>query len=248
MTAIDVSETTFQTEVLDRSHEVPVVVDFWAAWCGPCRALGPILDKLATEGSGEWVLAKVDVDANPRLANAARVQGIPAVRAFKNGKQVAEFTGALPEPQVRQWLAQLGPSEAERAIERARRAELDGDLDGALDGFRRALSLEPGNQEAKAAVAKLELMQRAGDMDEAELRRRLVADPGDLDAGIALADAAAARGDFDAAFDLLLGAVAALTGDDRERARAHLVSLLDALPADDHRALAARRKLSLVLF
>jgi len=108
---LEVTEATFGADVVDRSRQVPVVVDLWAEWCAPCRQLGPVLEKLAAEASGSWVLAKVDVDANPRLAQALQVQGIPAVKAVVNGELVAEFTGALPEAQVRAWLAQFVPAD-----------------------------------------------------------------------------------------------------------------------------------------
>src|SRR4051812_11390167 len=104
---VDVTEATFQSEVLDRSFQVPVVLDLWAEWCGPCKQLSPVLERLATEGAGSWVLAKIDVDANPALAQGLRVQGIPAVKAVWQGQLVAEFTGAIPEEQARQFVTEL---------------------------------------------------------------------------------------------------------------------------------------------
>ena len=245
---IDVSESDFKEEVLDRSHKTPVVVDFWAEWCGPCRTLGPTLERLAGEANGDWVLAKVDVDTNPRLAAAAGVQGIPAVRAFKDGRQIAEFTGALPETHVRQWLQQLGPNEADLSVIEGRAAEVDGDLAAAAQCYRQALDQQPGNEQARALLASVELRMRTDSLDEEALRARLESDPADVEAASGLADVAAANGDFQAAFDLLLDAVRNTTGDQRDRARLHLLKLLDALPVDDPRAIAARRSLSLALF
>jgi putative thioredoxin len=244
---LEVTDQTFKTDVLDASFNKPIVVDFWAAWCGPCRALTPVLEKLADEADGAWVLAKVDVDANQQVAGALGIQGIPAVKAFKDGKITAEFTGALPEPQVRNWLAQLGPSAADLLVAEGAEAEARGDLEPAASSYRGALGLEPAHGEASSALARVELQLRAGG-DEEELRERLRSDPHDIDAAIGLADLLAARGDYEEALDLLIAGVRVTAGDERESLRSHLVSLLDTLPTEDPRAQVARRQLALVLF
>lgn len=245
---LDVTEATFERDVLERSREVPVVVDFWAAWCGPCRVLGPVLERLAADADGDWILAKVDVDSNPMLAQAAGVQGIPAVRAFKDGRQVAEFVGALPEAQVRQWLAGLGPSRADGFVDEGRAAEARDDLEAAADAYRKAVSEDPGHDEARAALARVELRLRSGSVDESALRERLRANPGDADAAVALADLEMLAGRAERSFDVLLDVVRATSGADRERARAHLVGLFEMLPSDDPRLGAARRALALALY
>jgi putative thioredoxin len=245
---LDVNESTFKEDVLDRSSQVPVVVDFWAAWCGPCHALSPILEKLATEANGSWVLAKIDVDANPSLAAAAGVRGIPAVRAFKDGRQVAEFTGALPEPNVRAWLQQLGPSPAYIAVERGLAAERRGEPEDAQGAYEEALTEEPGNDDARRGLARVKLAQRTQAMNESELRRRVEVNPDDLDSVAALADLDTARGDVDTAAGRLIEVIRGGDAEAAERARLHLLELLDTLAADDPRALRARRALSLALY
>jgi len=243
-----VDEATFEVEVLERSREAPVVVDFWAEWCGPCRALGPVLERLATEAAGSWTLAKVDVDKNPMLAQTFGVRGIPSVKAFKDARPVAEFTGALPEPQVRAWLQGLGPSPADLEFEEACRLEAGGSLPEAADCYRSVLNVVPAHSGARAGLARVELALRAEGLDEAELRRKLDEDPSDVDLHIRLADVEAASGRLENALERLLDAVRTSSEPDREEARRHLVRLMDALTPDDARLDSTRRALSRALF
>jgi putative thioredoxin len=152
---MDVSSATFPQEVLARSRELPVVVDFWAPWCGPCRILGPTLEKLAKEANGNFRLVKINVDQDPELAARYGVQGIPAVKAFRDGRVVSEFVGALPEPTVRNWLSKIAPPRADNRLEQAQARALAGDLDQAEALYRQVLADEPNNVTALIGLADL---------------------------------------------------------------------------------------------
>ena len=269
---IDVTEASFQADVLERSLTVPVVVDLWATWCEPCKQLSPVLERLAQAGNGAWVLAKVDIDANPRIAQAFGVQSIPMVVAVVGGQPVDAFNGAQPEPQVRQWITALLDALRDRmpAIREAESGATDagsepveepedprftaaedaleqGDYAAAEAAYQGILAVEPANEQAKAALAQVRFMARAEQADPSAVARADAA-PDDVDAQLAAADAELAGNDVQAAFNRLVSTVSRTGGEDRDRVREHLVGLFELFPADDPQVTAARRALARALF
>ncbi len=268
---LDVDEASFGT-VLQASSQVPVVVDLWATWCEPCKQLSPILERLAAAAGGAWILAKVDVDANPRIAQAFGVQSIPMIVALAKGQPVDAFNQALPEPQVRQWInslldalrdqlpgireaeARAGtvPEDAEPEPEDPRFVAAEealgaGDYAAAELAYQQILAAEPANAEAKAALAQTGLLARVEKLPP-DTVARADASPDDVQAQLNAADVQLADGDIDGAFARLVDTVRRTAGDERAAAREHLVELFSLFPPDDPAVIKARRALAAALY
>jgi putative thioredoxin len=237
MAAVDVTDATFETEVINRSKEVPVVVDLWAPWCGPCRTLGPIIEKAVDDTEGKVVLVKVNVDENPQISQAFGVQSIPLVVALKDGQPVDGFLGAHPEPTVREFVQRLLPSAEQETLVNLLAA-------GDEDSLRQALELEPGNEDAVIALAELLVGRGEGEEALALLARIPESDRVRRVAAQArLGDESTDGDDYTAKLDALLDRVR-----DDEEARQEYIDLLELMGPDDSRTASYRRQLTSRLF
>ncbi len=233
--SIEVTDATFELDVVERSATVPVVVDLWAAWCGPCRVLTPVLEKVVGETGGRVELAKVDVDANPRVAATFQVQSIPAVYALKDRRVVDSFIGAQPEPAVREFIARLAPadSEADRLAARGDEASL-----------RRAIELDPAHEGAVLALAGM--LAERGESEEALGLLARVPESAEWRRVAALARVgpeATGDGGIESRLDALLA-----RAKDDDAARREFVDLLELLGPDDPRTPRYRRALASRLY
>ena len=273
----DVTDETFG-EILELSRTVPVVIDLWAEWCGPCKQLSPILESVIAELGGRLVLAKVDVDANPQLAQAFRAQSIPLVVALVAGQPVPLFTGAVPEQQVREVFAQLLQLAAQNgvtgtfAIEDAGASDADGapaepsepplpplhaaafaaieegDYDAAIRAYEQALVENPKDEDARAGLGQVRLLSRVSGLELEAARAAAAAGPTDVAAQFAVADLDIAGGHVDDAFGRLLDLFAALPDAERAPVRERLLELFGLIGDPDPRVIRARGRLASLLF
>jgi putative thioredoxin len=279
---IDVNEENFEFAVLEQSKEVPVLADFWAEWCGPCKVLGPVLERLAEEYQGAFIVAKVNVDDNPSLAAAFRIQGIPAVKLFKDGDLASEFTGALPESMVREFLAKFLPSAADKQAQEAamleaegkafeakalyrsildsdpnhpksllgmgRLAMTEGENDAALDFLDKISVIAEERKEAERLIARLKLQTGAAGQDLAALRSEVAAEPNNLEARLALAQALAGMENYREALSQFLEIVKIDRAFQDDAGRKGMVQIFEVLGSDDPLTEQYRNELAKVLF
>ena len=269
---VDVTDATFG-QIVELSRSVPVVVDLWAEWCGPCKQLSPVIEKVTRELAGRVVLAKVDVDANPQIAQAFRAESIPMVVALIGGQPVPMFTGAVPEAQVREVFARLLEVAAQNGVtgsvptsdagandEEPQEAQLPplhaeafaaieaGDYARAVTAYEKALAENPRDEDAKAGLGQVRLLDRVQGLDLQQSREEAAAAPQDVAAQLRVADLDLAGGHVDDAFGRLLDLFAALPADQRVPVRERLVELFDLVGASDPRVANARTRLASLLF
>jgi len=273
---IDVTDASFMVDVIQRSSTVPVVIDFWADWCQPCKQLSPVLERLAAQYQGAFLLAKIDLDANPQLGQAFQVQSIPAVFAVLRGQPVPLFQGAQPEPQVRAVIEELlrvaaangvtgrievddapppvddaQPSEEEELpplLQAAYDAIERGDLPAAITAYETALRENPSDEEARLGLAQVKLLERTQDVDLTKARTSAAADPQDVEAQLLVADIDLLGGHVDDAFARLISTVKVTSGPERDRVRQRLIELFEVVGSQDPRVGAARLALANALF
>ena len=270
---IDVDENDFQQKVIDASNQVPVVVDLWAEWCGPCKQLSPVLEKIAAEFNGKFILAKVDIDKNQNIAAAFQVQSIPAVFAIIAGSAAPLFQGAQPESQVRQVLTEVirianeqgvkgTVNQEEQQVEQENKSEepqTDPKLEAAFNAiekgnfseakniYQEMLNQNPKDETAIAGLAQVGLLERSTTLNENEIRKN-ASDKKNIEAQLELADLELMKGNPEAGFSVLINAIRITSGQDRDKLRERLLELFVVVGDSDPHVLKARRDLASALF